>query len=98
MGKKLFKPGQSGNPNGRPKGLPNKDIRKMREWINNYLDNEENQQRFIDALNKLKPRDYIMAIIKLMAFVIPKARHPENEYDGERIDFNIQVIEPKKRN
>ena len=96
MGKNLFKPGQSGNPNGRPKGLPNKDKRRMLEFIYNYLKDEENWQKFTDALNALKPRDYVNAFMKLMEFVVPKQRQQITDYEGEKINFNVNVIPVKK--
>ena len=96
MAKKLFKPGQSGNPNGRPKGVPNKDKRRMIECIYNYLNDEENWQKFTDALNALKPRDYVNAYMKLIEFIVPKQRSQTQEYEGEKINFNVNVVENQK--
>jgi len=97
MAKKLFKPGQSGNPNGRPKGLPNKDKRKVLEWINIYLVSEENQKKLTKEFDSLTGRDYVNAFMKLVEFVVPKQRSQTQEYEGEKIDFNINVIGPKKK-
>ena len=98
MAKKLFKPGQSGNPNGRPKGIPNKDKRKVLEWINIYLVSEENQKKLTKEFDSLTGRDYVNAFMKLVEFVVPKQRHQITEYEGEQINFNLNIIDsPKKK-
>ena len=35
--------------------------------------------------------------MKLIEFVVPKQRSQTQEYEGEKIDFNINIIEPKKK-
>lgn len=68
MGK--FKPGQSGNPKGRPKGsgIPKtKDLRaKLKELIAVELDN------LPELLATLEPKDRASMIVQLARFILPR--------------------------
>ena len=65
-----FKKGQSGNNKGRPVGAIDKDKRKIREWLENYL--YDNTSKIDKELNKLTGKDYVDCFIKLMEYGIPK--------------------------
>lgn len=67
-----FKEGESGNPNGRPKGSVNKASASLRESINQFLaDNFESVQRNFD---ELEPKDRIKLWIELLQYALPKLR------------------------
>lgn len=68
-GKKLFKPGQVANPNGRPKGVPNKVTNQMKEMMYDfYFNNLETMQSDFDAM---EAKDKMSFRAKLLPFFMP---------------------------
>jgi hypothetical protein len=65
-----FKPGFSGNINGRPVGVKNKTHIKLRELISDFL-----QQRFEDLVNDfstLEIKDKFKIFIDLLQYSLPR--------------------------
>ena len=62
--------GKTNNPNGRPKGIPNKVTTELKEWIQQLIDG--NRDKFETDLKQLDPKDRLMIIERLMQYVIPK--------------------------
>lgn len=68
-GKKLFKPGQVANPNGRPKGVQNKITTQMRETMHEiFMNNIDKIQADLDSLD---PKDRLNFIAKLFPYYMP---------------------------
>lgn len=65
------KKGQTGNPNGRPRGVPNKTTKTAREWLISLVD--KNRVQIERDLKALDPKDRLIILEKLMAYTIPKA-------------------------
>lgn len=62
--------GHTGNPNGRPKGTPNKVTTDLRAWVNDILSN--GKERFNEYLEQLEPDEYIRTFTTLLNYVLPK--------------------------
>jgi hypothetical protein len=62
--------GQSGNPNGRPKGTYTKVSVKQREFLRDFL--QENKEKFLEKLEELTPVEYIRTYMALMQYVVSK--------------------------
>lgn len=65
--------GKTNNPNGRPKGVPNKRNAELREQISTLIDN--NWKNLQSDLDKLEPRDRLNFLEKLMGYTLPKLQN-----------------------
>lgn len=59
-----------GRLGGRVKGTPNRTTQTTREWIQQVLD--ENQEQIREDLKKLQPKDRVNALLGLLPYVVPK--------------------------
>lgn len=71
-----FKPGKSGNPGGRPKGIGNKSTEKLREAVKKLL--EDNINNIVDDLKELDPKQRLDTWVKLLEFALPKLQRVES--------------------
>jgi len=87
--------GKTGNPNGRPKGSPNKVTSSVKSWISQLLD--DNREQIKQDFKKLDPKDRIAMFERLMQYVTPKMGSVEakidlNELSENQIDEIIKNI------
>jgi len=79
-----MKKGKTNNPNGRPKGSPNRTTAEMKELINRFLsDNLENLQKEFD---RLEPKDKLYFIEKIMKYVLPQQSSTVEEIDVSKLE------------
>lgn len=95
---KKFKKGESGNPNGRPKGT----LRDIKVVLQDLLSQEKNGTQLIDGLmsvvvNKALKGD-LKAVDMLLSYSYGKAtqRTEITGAEGEKIDFTINVVHGKE--
>ena len=95
---KKFKKGESGNPNGRPKGT----LRDIKVVLQDLLSQEKNGTQLIDGLmsvvvNKALKGD-LKAVDMLLSYSYGKAtqRTEITGAEGEKIDFTINVVQGKE--
>ena len=98
----MFQKGQSGNPNGRPKGASDMDTRKIRVAFHNLLENNlDNISLWLAQVAAKDPQKAVDLTLKLSEFIIPKlARQEIVGQDGQdlKVSFNFSTAEDDKQN
>ena len=79
---------------GRPKGAGNKDIEHLRKEVEKLV--TRNREKLDEALEMMRldnPKDFVMAYVKILEFVIPKAvskvEHSVDDKTLNKISINI---------
>jgi hypothetical protein len=75
--------GKTGNPNGRPRGTPNKVTTDLRTWISDLLDS--NRLQIAKDIEQLEPQQRVMIFEKLLSYVVPKIQSVEAKVDLNRL-------------
>ena len=68
-----LKKGQSGNPNGRPKGAKNKITKDVKAFISKLLD--DNAETIERDFLQLEPKDRLLLTEKFFQYLIPKQQN-----------------------
>jgi hypothetical protein len=88
----MFKPGQSGNPNGREKGSKNKATKEIKERYTELIQgNLDSIQTWLNATAAVDPSKALDFLIKLSPFVIPKQVAQEVTFESP-----INIVIPGK--
>lgn len=88
--------GTSGNPNGRPKGTPNKTTAELRTRISDFLN--ENWQIIENDFRQIEPEKRISLFEKLLQYVMPRMQAVQNEFEkltDEQLDQIINELTAK---
>ena len=101
----LFKPGQSGNPNGRPKGTKNKSTQQIREAYQLLTEqNLDNMSVWLAHVAADNPEKAMDLMLKLSEYIIPKlARQELTGADGDdlfksvKFEFGPDVNDEEQR-
>jgi len=88
-----FKPGQSGNPNGRKAGVGNKSTEELREALKNLTeDNLDQVQGWLDAVAKDDPNAALDKFLKLAEYVLPKLARVETTHEAGQNLKTFQIV------
>lgn len=87
-----FKPGQSGNPEGRPKGTKNKNTKIVRQAFQQLTeDNLDNMTIWLSQVASEDPSKALDIMLRLSEYIIPKlARTEVTGSEGEDLFKNIK--------
>lgn len=72
---------------GRAKGTPNKVTTSLKEWISLLI--EQNREQIVQDLTELEPKERLQFLLKLMEYIIPKAKEEEKK---ENTDGCVNLI------
>jgi hypothetical protein len=75
--------GHTNNPNGRPKGKPNKITQDTRAWLSSVID--KNRRQMERDLKALEPKERLQILERLMQYVIPKQQATAANIDLNRM-------------
>ena len=89
----MYKKGQSGNPNGRPKGARGKATNTIKSAIEDIVN--DNIETLKSDISKLSSRDRVTAITALCSYVIPKLQAVSVE---QSIDYEYKRMEELLKN
>ena len=77
-----YQKGQSGNPQGRPKGSKNKVKDKVLNLLTSIV--EDNIERLQEDLDSLEPQDRVKALTNLIGYILPKQQAVKADVTDER--------------
>ena len=84
------KKGTINNPNGRPKGKPNRTTDELRAVLQNFIDNNmESLQADYDAL---EPKDRLNFIERLLKHILPAPLPELERLTDEQLDLLIRKL------
>ena len=101
----MFQPGESGNPNGRPRGAENRTTKEIREAYQKLVEsNLENMSLWIADIAAENPEKAMDTMIKLSEYVIPKLARQElvgnngsDLFKNVKFDFGPDVNDTENR-
>lgn len=89
--------GKTNNPNGRPKGVPNKTTTDLRMWINNFID--KNRTQIQKDWKALEPKERILMFEKLLKYSLPTLQATSLDVNFEQLtDEDLDTIIDKLKN
>lgn len=80
--------GKTGNPNGRPKGVPNKTTSTVRNWLVELINN--NREQIEQDFRNIEPEKRLDILQKLLPYLLPRVTDDAQVkgacYDSENVE------------
>lgn len=89
------KKGTVNNPNGRPKGTPNKSTDELRTLLQNFID--DNMETLQADFDKLEPKDRLNYIERLLKHVLPAPLQELERLTDEQLDELITRLKANNK-
>jgi hypothetical protein len=67
-----FQPGQSGNPNGRPKGARDRTTKEIKDLLNKFI--SKNLDDIQEQYDQLDPQQKLQFFERVLKYVLPQQR------------------------
>jgi hypothetical protein len=90
MGDSRIMKNKTNNPNGQPKGVPNKINASLREKIASLIDN--NWDKLQNDLDSLEPKDRLNFMDKLLSYTLPKLQSVALEGDLKQENEQTVIV------
>ncbi len=88
-----FKPGQSGNPNGRPKGAKNTFTLKQKKVLQKILSKFSSVENLEKDLAEMSAKDRVSALSNYLKYFLTTSKQIKNTYQG---NVKVQVSYQQK--
>ena len=93
-----FKKGQSGNPAGRKRGVPNRSTNEMRNFVYDILNANFSKTKINNDFKSLNAKQRIDCFFKLLEFTLAKPKFDETvESNNGQISFVENIMEQFKK-
>ena len=91
--------GNTNNPNGRPKGQPNKATQEIREKLQEAISGEmKDIKKTLANSKKENPAQYLTLLEKFMGYIIPKKKDITSDDKPIQPAITIKEVEYKDPN
>lgn len=87
-----FRKGQSGNPNGRPKGSSNVETNLVRDAYSELIANNLNDVNdWLAEVGKANPLQALKILLKIGDYVLPKLSRVKQTLEAKEVNVEIQI-------
>lgn len=87
--------GQTNNPFGRPKGIPNKTTTELRQIFQSFV--EANLDRLQADFNQLEAKDRLAFVLQVARLVLPPPMHELDKMTDQQFSEYLTALRENKK-